>query len=60
MRNDLSLDIEMIDREYVPPDLEAMRQEALQQADNLLAVGIFAAPTDDKIVPSRKNSMGLR
>ena len=60
MRNDLSLDIEMIEREYAPPDIEAMRQEALQQADNLIAVGIFAAPVDDKVVPNRKNSMGLR
>lgn len=59
MRSDLSIDIELAEQEYAVPDIELIRAEALQQADNILSVGIFSTPTENKrreCAPEKRSS----
>lgn len=47
----MRIDIALVEREYVPPDMAAMRAEALgpqPQVPNLVAVGLFSTPTESK------------
>lgn len=46
----MRIDIALVEREYAPPDIAAMRAEALgqQQVPNLVAVGVFSMPPENK------------